>query len=114
MNLTNEHREQLEQLCRDPRRFPILEHRAGHIQSVPWWLVEGHEQQALLNHDQTLETLASRGGLSSQELYCIVHDRKWSEHVPTEEYCDIWICGITDLRVALVETIYRMLGVQSV
>lgn len=47
--------------------------------SVPWALVSEHGEQAKLNHSQTLERLAERGGLSPLELWCVVHDKKWHE-----------------------------------
>src|SRR5579863_3807833 len=45
--------------------------------SVPWDLVKDHEKQAQSNHSQSLEHLASRGGLSPKELWCVVHDEKF-------------------------------------
>lgn len=63
-------------------RFPVLldwrEQKAGLIpRDVPWALVAGHEEQAHLNHRQTLQRLAQRGGLCPQELWCVVHDKSW-------------------------------------
>jgi hypothetical protein len=46
---------------------------------VPWAMLAAHERQAILNHDQTLEVLASRGGLSSCEMCAILEDRKWRQ-----------------------------------
>ncbi len=43
--------------------------------SVPWDFVEGHRKTALKNHNQTLEKLAARGGLSPMELFLLVTDR---------------------------------------
>ncbi len=63
------------------RQFPILRGfgperdklvRLGCPRSVPWVLVAPHEKQARLNHDQTLERLAQRGGLSPSELVAVV------------------------------------------
>ena len=48
--------------------------------SVPWLLLEPHEQQAMSNHGgQTLKVLASRGGLSPCEALAVVLDRPWTE-----------------------------------
>ena len=44
---------------------------------VPWNLVAPHETQAKKNHDQSLEELAGRGGLSPDELWCVVRDQRW-------------------------------------
>lgn len=59
------------------RQFPILAygHRKG--ASVPWEFVAPHEQQALRNHDQTLERLAERGGLSWSEVEHVVLNKPW-------------------------------------
>lgn len=46
--------------------------------SVPWSLVEPHEKQALSNHDQTLERLAQRGGLTWMELADVIEGKKWN------------------------------------
>jgi hypothetical protein len=47
------------------KTFPIM--HGGDIKAVPWYLAEGARAQAERNHDQTLERLAERGGLSPQE-----------------------------------------------
>jgi hypothetical protein len=44
--------------------------------SVPWELLAPHEKQAQRNHDQSLETLASRCGLSPTEMVAILEDRR--------------------------------------
>jgi hypothetical protein len=68
------------------RMFPVLIQRRRptmlerHMpMTVPWAMLAPHEKQALLNHDQTLEVLASRGGLSSCEMCAILEDRKWRQ-----------------------------------
>lgn len=73
------------QMPPQPKTFPILSRwqwernlpkelveKVPH--RVPWALVQGHEKQADRNHSQTLDGLASRGGLSPAELYCVLHD----------------------------------------
>ena len=56
------------------RRFPIL--GANHCRSVPWDCVEPHRSQIEINHGQTLEGLAQRGGLDFSELACAMAGRK--------------------------------------
>lgn len=54
------------------RTFPVLRHlpRDAHLpRSVPWAFAETFRAQAEYNHDQTLETLANRGGLCSWEMW---------------------------------------------
>jgi hypothetical protein len=46
---------------------------------VPWSLVEPHERQAKRNHDQSLETLASRGGLCPLELCAVLADKPYRD-----------------------------------
>lgn len=47
--------------------------------SVPWRLVEPHEDQALKNHNgQSLARLAERGGLGPDELVAVLEDRQWT------------------------------------
>lgn len=45
--------------------------------SIPWDLVEPHRAMAMRNHDQTLERLAERGGLSPEEFYMIANGLRW-------------------------------------
>lgn len=60
----------------------------GCPRAVPWRLLEPHARQAMLNHDQTLERLAQRGGLSPEEMICVLRDepcsnleeRGWPSH----------------------------------
>lgn len=59
---------------RDQRIFPIHPSDRGYEASVPWGLVEPYGKRAILNHSQSLETLASRGGLGIVELYYLLHD----------------------------------------
>lgn len=57
--------------------MPILTSCKSRIKSVPWSVIAGHERQALINHGQTLERLAERGGLSPAEAVAIIGDRKF-------------------------------------
>ncbi len=62
--------------------FPVFESKGFDLREVPWGILEGHEGQALINHNQTLARLAERGGLSLVEMACILnnstYDRKMS------------------------------------
>lgn len=65
------------------RQFPVLlSHRPRHEtlgcpRSVPWSLLTPHEERAKMNHDQSLERLAERGGLDPAEMLAILEDRRW-------------------------------------
>lgn len=52
--------------------FPILQDEQ--IKAVPWEVFAAHEQQAQSNHDQTLNRLAQRGGLSCMEACSVIAD----------------------------------------
>lgn len=58
------------------RMFPIMR---GGLKStmIPWAMIAPHEKQAQLNHDQTLERLAERGGLSHCEAIAVLEGRDW-------------------------------------
>lgn len=57
------------------RMFPIL----GDGFSIPWDLIEMYELQAIKNHSQSLERLAQRGGLGSDEMLAVIHGISWRE-----------------------------------
>ncbi len=85
------------------RMFPILlsdeQRRTGCPGLIPWSSVAPYEPQAKDNHDQSLKTLASRGGLSPEELCAIMTGRRGRE-----------LTGITSAEgVALV---FSMAGVK--
>lgn len=60
---------------RREKRFPIMQDRA--IASIPFGILEPHRVQAQLNHAQTLEVLAERGGLTTCEAVAVLEDRAW-------------------------------------
>lgn len=61
------------------RMFPVLDACGGCPTRVPWAFVAPHEGWALKNHDQTLQRLAERGGLSPCEIVAILEGRKWRQ-----------------------------------
>lgn len=65
------------------KRFPIImaHGRAG---AVPWGFVERFRVQIERNHDQSLERLAQRGGLSFYELWCGLEGKRLVD-VPKRE-----------------------------
>lgn len=54
------------------RRFRIM---GG--SSIPWRMIAPHETQALANHDQTLEQLHGRGGLSPKEAVAVLEGKPY-------------------------------------
>lgn len=47
------------------------------ILPLPWDIIAPHAERAFRNHGQSLELLASRGGLSPCEAVAILEDRAW-------------------------------------
>lgn len=47
--------------------------------NVPMFHFRAHAEQARINHGQTLDRLAERGGLSPCEAIAILEDRKWEK-----------------------------------
>lgn len=45
--------------------------------SIPWDVIAPYEGQAKANHDQTLQRLAERGGLSPMEAFMVMTGRSW-------------------------------------
>lgn len=60
-----------------PDTFPVHPHHRPILRSIPWAVIEPHRRQAMSNHSQSLETLASRGGLDLTELAAVLEDRPW-------------------------------------
>lgn len=80
------------------RRFPVLnqqscrpEHRKTMPHSVPWAFVEAFRAQAERNHDQTLEVLASRGGLAPEEMYFAAHGKGLFKEKVDEQVAIDWL-----------------------
>jgi len=52
---------------------------------IPWDLIAPYEAQAQINHYQSLEKLASRGGLSPIEAFLVMNGRDWRDIRVNEE-----------------------------
>jgi hypothetical protein len=58
--------------------FPILrEYAEPGRKDIPWEMIAPHEGQARLNHGQSLERLAERGGLAACEAVAVLENRAW-------------------------------------
>ena len=66
-------------LASDVRLFPVHPTNRSYMTGIDWTIIAPHEPQALKNHDQSLEKLADRGGLSLSELVAVLEDRPWCE-----------------------------------
>lgn len=62
------------------RTFRIMlvdPYRERQPREIPWEMIAPHAAQAQENHDQTLERLNERGGLSPCEACAVLEDRPW-------------------------------------
>lgn len=66
------------------KRFPVLplygrkrKKYKDYPKYIPWEIIKQHEEQAMINHCQSLERLAIRGGLSPDEILVVIEHRKW-------------------------------------
>lgn len=64
----------------DVKLFPILE-RVSKQLDVPFSAIAPHAKQAYINHGQTLERLAERGGLSYAEFWFVMQDEDWDDRM---------------------------------
>jgi len=46
---------------------------------IPWDIIAPHENQARINHGQTLARLRERGGVSACEAVAILNDRQYDQ-----------------------------------
>jgi len=67
----------------------------GCPRAVPWSVVEGREEQAMINHGQTLAQLAKRGGLSPDELFAVAHRQPWGSSRPRKDLI-AWFRGLAE------------------
>lgn len=56
-------------------KFPVINTKPQ--QYIPYDVLKCHEERVNLNHGQSLEQLADRGGLSWHEILCILEDKPW-------------------------------------
>lgn len=67
----------LETMLMEEDRFPIMLDYSHGKWYLPMSLFRPHEEQARRNHDQTLDRLRERGGLSPCEALAVLEDRPW-------------------------------------
>lgn len=60
-------------------KFPILV--SNPKEYIPLNIIKPHENQAIINHSQTLKRLAERGGLSWVETLCVLEDKKYDYNI---------------------------------
>ena len=74
------------------RQYPILQSKPP--QTIPWAMLIPHETQAWINHGQTLEELARRGGLGWAEALAILQDKKWRDAIHSEKEAEPIVKGL--------------------
>lgn len=83
------------------RQFPIMIGHEGTKgpcpSSIPWDAIRPYAGQALVNHDQTLERLAERGGLDPVEAFFVMTNRTWNNvSTPVSEALEKEACAFLD------------------
>ena len=69
--------------------------------SIPWEVIAPHERQANVNHGQSLETLARRGGLSPYELLAVLSDQPF------------WLCMLPEPATVIAKVKEKINGVEA-
>jgi len=64
-------------------KFPILNSEPKEY--IPLDVAKSHEKQAIINHGQTLERLAERGGLDWVEMLFVLEDKNYDFHTKLTE-----------------------------
>lgn len=81
------------------KQFPIMIGYRGTKgpcpSSIPWDAIAPYDGMAKVNHDQTLERLAERGGLDPVEAFFVMTGRKWSM-VPVGDDLEKEACAFLD------------------
>lgn len=63
--------------------MPIMSSK--YLKSIPWEMIAPHERQAMKNHGQSLDRLASRGGLAPSEVLAIMDGVHWGAYRACDE-----------------------------
>jgi hypothetical protein len=99
----------MENLTDMEKRFPIIDGP-----SIPWNMIAPHETQAFTNHRQSLERLATRGGLSMSEAVAVLEDCKWNERSQVDarfrltQLVDHFEGGLLNQKIAGLESVIDM------
>ncbi len=64
-------------------------HRRFEPLKIPWEMISSHDKQAKANHDQDLEKLQSRGGVSACEALAILDERPWKRMDENEAHDEL-------------------------
>ena len=82
------------------KMFPVL----GTNYTVPYDLVERHKDQVWNNHHQTVEKIMSRGGLSWEELYCVLNDQSFNNHIP-QQLAETYVRNVIEFNKNKINTL---------
>lgn len=81
--------------------FPILNDPV--IKAIPWAAIAPHEAQAQRNHSQSLNRLASRGGLSVCEALAVMLGEPWKQRHMTWARAKL-LCLVLDFEKAALSS----------
>ena len=82
------------------KMFPVLQGAGRRNEErcfVPWKLVAAHTKQCSVNHSQSVERLAERGGLCASELAAVLEDRPWRSMADAEAWSAVFNAAVTQL-----------------
>jgi len=76
----------------------VPEKTTGCPTQIPWEILVPFAGNAVKNHDQTLERLNSRGGLSPTEVYCVMTGLTFREafRLMTKQQCVDWLVDVVE------------------
>lgn len=97
--------------------FPILgsADKYRRVDAIPMSTVKLHAHQCRINHGQTPEELASRGGLSYREMYAVLNNKRYKEVADvSEEECKQYVLSRGGEQTFIVPVEWTLCGVVAV
>lgn len=77
------------------------------MSEIPWAMISPHERQAQINHGQSLERLAQRGGLGASEAIAIIEGRRWRDVKPCVENEVYLVNKVREWRAAIQKATHK-------
>lgn len=97
--------------------FPILgsADKYKRVEVIPMSTVQLHAYQCRVNHGQTPEELAARGGLNYRELYAVLNNKRYKEVADvSDEECKQFVLNTQGEQTFIVPVEWTLCGVVAV
>lgn len=97
--------------------FPILGSADMYkrVDAIPIATVKEHDRQCRINHAQTPEELARRGGLSYREMYAVLNNKRYSEVADvSDEECKKFVQAAGGEQTFIVPVEWTLCGLVAV